>query len=549
MQSESFTTSTEGVLNADVLLVGYGPVGAAMATFLGNLGVKTLVIDKSADILAMPRAIALDNEALRILQQAGLKEDAFEKHVIHEVRMLSPYAGQFGRAITLGCQDGHPRLVTFYQPDLENALRKQSVKSGLVEFMPGFELLTFQQDTSGVTAIIRCSNEMALTVNARYLVGADGAASTVRQLIGQEFEGETFAEDWLIVDACQRQVDDFRHVEFWCNPRLPAPHMPAPGGRERWEFMIPESVSREEALSEAFIHASLKKWVGDTLPIIERKAVYRFHARCAKSFQNGRAFLIGDAAHITPPFVGQGLVAGLRDASNLSWKLARAIRLGPCPQLLESYDAERRPHARKMIGMARMMGRLVMPNTSLKAVLLHNAMAAVRWLPPFRRYVENLQVKPGNCFKQGFFKRQWHLGRSVFLTGGIMPQGLVRLASGEVVWSDDAFVGQFHLLALGVKPHLLLTSTDWSRLLALGVRVVTVLPRGSITRNPDEVEDLQNTFFQSGKIQSMFALIRPDCFVFSQCDTTQLPAMLNSVYEQLEPESLENCVSILRPIL
>ncbi|MGF7111611.1 2-polyprenyl-6-methoxyphenol hydroxylase-like FAD-dependent oxidoreductase [Pseudomonas laurylsulfatiphila] len=203
----------------DVLIVGNGPVGATIAALLGRYGVTTLVLDKLRDIVLMPRAIALDNEALRILQLAGLSEDAFEKIAIPEVRMHSPVLGQFGRADTQGCIDGHPKLVTFYQPDLEGAMRGQVSRLKSVTSLGGFELESLVEEADGVVATVRDENGHSHSVRAQYLIGADGASSRVRALIGQEFEGQTYAEDWLIVDARNRHQSAIDHIEFICDPR------------------------------------------------------------------------------------------------------------------------------------------------------------------------------------------------------------------------------------------------------------------------------------------------------------------------------------------
>ncbi|MDF5954741.1 FAD-dependent monooxygenase [Pseudomonas aeruginosa] len=219
------------------------------------------------------------------------------------------------------------------------------------------------------------------SVRARYLIGADGASSKVRGLIGQEFEGHSYAEDWLIVDACGRERQAIDHVEFICDHRRPTPHMPAPGGRERWEFMLQPGETREQMEDAERIGQLLERWIEPSQLNIERKAVYRFHARCCERFQNGRVFLIGDAAHITPPFVGQGLVAGLRDAANLAWKLAWVLQGRAAPAILDSYDGERRPHAREMIDLAKFMGRLIMPRNAWLALFGHGLMRALSLIP------------------------------------------------------------------------------------------------------------------------------------------------------------------------
>ncbi|MCS6474488.1 FAD-dependent monooxygenase, partial [Burkholderia thailandensis] len=181
------------------------------------------------------------------------------------------------------------------------------------------------------------------------------------------------------------------------------PHMTAPGGRERWEFMLRSSETRDEMESDVRIRELLAPWGGIDDMVIERKAVYRFHARTVDAFGNGRVFLAGDAAHITPPCVGQGLVAGLRDAANLSWKLAWVVKGHAAPRILDSYDQERRPHVKAMIGIAKLMGRLVMPRNAGVAMFTHGLMRLSRVVPPLKNHFDELGSKPKNAFRKGLF--------------------------------------------------------------------------------------------------------------------------------------------------
>lgn len=522
--------SPDTVTQTDILMVGFGPVGATMASFLGRYGVQTLVIDRATDILTMPRAIALDNEALRILQNAGLAEDAFAKHTIREVLMKSPLAGTFGRGNTSGSIDGHPKLVTFYQPELEAALRKNVAKYPKVTPLLGTSLVSFQDHGDHVASVIQLHNGEQRTVRSRFLIAADGASSSIRESLGLSFKGESYAEDWLIVDAINRDTSQMSHVEFICTPKLPTPHMPAPGGRERWEFMLGKGQSREEALDDGFIRKQLKPWVGDGPIDIERKAVYRFHARCSKTFQKGRVFLIGDAAHITPPFVGQGLVAGLRDAANLSWKLAWVLR-GACqPKALSTYDQERRPHANSMINLARRMGGLIMPQSALRALVVHNLMKAARLIEPVRNHLEELEIKPKNQYKRGLFTHKFRPADAGLECGALFPQGLVRNPEGQIAWSDDELGNTISVVGLGVDPHTVLDVTGREAISALGAQVSTIVARkGTRSLANHELEDLENTFLAKTRHKPMVALVRPDRIVMGLCPPAQLGRLLQQV--------------------
>lgn len=493
----------------DVLIVGLGPVGAALANLLGRLGVRVMVVERNAGIPAAPRAIALDNEALRILQWVGLEEGEFDKVGIPHVRMRSPWLGEFARINTLGGLDGHPKLVTFYQPDLERALRDKLKTHESVQLSLGTTLTGFTEHADGVVAQLSEGAERNTECHARYLIGADGASSRIRELIGQHFDGQTYAEDWLVVDA-RRVPRPIDHVEFLCDHRRPTPHMIAPGGRERWEFMLRPGETREQMESDDRIRDLLAPWGIANDMDIERRAVYRFHARAADAFSRGRVFLVGDAAHITPPFVGQGLVSGLRDAANLGWKLAWVVHGRAGASILASYDRERRPHARAMIDMAKFAGRLVMPRNAALALLTHAIMRAIRFIPPLRRHFEELGIKPKNRFAEGLFVS----GRSTarLIRGSLLRQGYVRHANGEITLSDNAFGDSLVLIGFGCDPHPLLDAGLRDRFLAAGGKIVHVAHRGQQVKAPcDRVwEDLEGVFLPGTAPIGWVVMVRPD---------------------------------------
>lgn len=491
----------------DVLIVGYGPVGAALAALLGRYGVQALVVDKLKDVVMLPRAIALDNEALRILQMVGLDDQSFDRIGIQEVRMRCPYMGEFGRVNTQGTIDGHPKLVTFYQPDLEHALRQQVATSDTISVSTETELLDLQQQAQGVVATVRDSQGQQQRLLARYLIGADGARSMVRGLIGQSFEGETYGEDWLIVDAHHREKPSINHVEFICDPRRPTPHMPAPGGRERWEFMLLPDENPADMEQPEQIQKLLTPWATLKDLTVERQAVYRFHARCCESFQKDRVFLVGDAAHVTPPFVGQGLVAGLRDVANLAWKLAWVVHGKANPTILDSYDIERRPHARKMIQLAKLMGKLVMPTSAPRAIAIHGVMRGLRLLPPLRSYFEELKIKPPNRFRKGLFQRA--KSQRGWLRGAQLPQEWLRTDQGLQL-SDDVLGDHLMLVGLGVDPKTFLNAEICKRWETAGGQFLHLGWRGQSSQSDTPFAEIMGNNLMMGASTGWLIVIRPD---------------------------------------
>lgn len=495
--------------SVDVLVVGCGPVGATIANLLGRDGVRVLVIDKATGIFTAPRAIALDNEALRILQLAGVADTDFETVAIPYVRMRSPWLGEFGRVNTLGSLDGHPKLVTFYQPDLERCLRARLAACDTVQTAFDTTLAGLDQQRDHVVATLETAEANRHHVRARYVVGVDGASSLVRQLIGQAFDGKTFAEDWLIVDArhVRKPID---HVEFICDHRRPTPHMMAPGARERWEFMLRPGETRAEMESDTRIRELLAPWGGLDDMEIERKAVYRFHARTVKAFSQGRVFLAGDAAHITPPFVGQGLVAGLRDAANLCWKLASVIQGRAAPRILDTYDQERRPHVTAMIGLAKLMGKLVMPRNAGVALATHGLMRLMRLVPPLRAHFDELGIKPKNAFRRGLFvpgRSKTRLAR-----GTVLPQGWVRGRDGDLRLSDDVFGARVVLIGFGADVGAMLDPAVLTALKAAGGAVVQIAHRGQRLHRAERCcwEDLEGVFMPRAVPFGWATVVRPD---------------------------------------
>ncbi|MFM2415408.1 MAG: hypothetical protein RL385_131 [Pseudomonadota bacterium] len=492
----------------DVLVVGCGPVGAAIGALLGRYGVPTLVIDKTIDVVMAPRAIALDHEALRILQRVGLDDGAFVKQVIPFVRMLSPQAGEFARMDTAGSVDCHAKLVTFYQPDLERALRAKLAQLASVSSCYGAELISFEQTPELVLAQVRDRAGALGTVAARYVVAADGASSAVRQQLGRGFPGKTYPSDWLVVDVRNppRPID---HVEFLCDARRPTPHMVAPGGRERWEFMLHPGEDRAEMERTEKVLALLAPWGITNAADIERKAVYRFHARVCDAFSQGRVFLAGDAAHVTPPFAGQGLVAGLRDAVNLAWKLAWVVQGRAAPEILASYDGERRPHAKQVVALAQSLGRLITPRNRLSASLLHGAVRRARAIPAVRQQIDQLGLKPLPVFRRGLFATTGEGGP--FARGGWLPQGWLHAHGGSALRSDAAARSDLCCIGFGVDPERRLDADTRARFVACGGSFVQFGARsGETPLGPRSYAVAADGPFAAAVREGHVAIARPD---------------------------------------
>lgn len=524
-------------VETDILIAGLGPVGAALANMLGRYGVRAIAFDQATDIFDKPRAIALDNEALRILQMLGVRDGDIATVAIPQVRYHSPIFGCFGRVNTAGIIDGHPMLVTFYQPELESLLRKKLEAYSQVDVRLGTTLVDFTEQADGVVARLTSADGTALSVKSRYLVGADGANSLVRRKMGLEFEGETFEQDWLIVDA-KGVPNPIDHCEFICDPRRPTPHMVAPGGRQRWEFMLFPGEDREQMQRPEAMRELLAPWCNAADIEIERTAVYRFHAREAKAFSKGRCFLMGDAAHITPPFAGQGLVAGLRDVANLAWKLAAVVQAQADVSVLQSYDQERRPHAKKIIKLAKFLGNLVMPQSRTKAFFVHGLMGLMRLLPQTRAYFEDLKIKPDNTFDEGLFYRT--RGGRKLLAGSSFPQGWVRPAwTGRPTLSDEVLGDAWAVIGFGSDPAAACDATLLRQWQGLGGKVWQWCQRAqALHLGPVQarVECLDETFLPRVVPMGWSCIVRPDRCVYAEGPISELNALLARVIGTVQPQ-------------
>jgi len=348
--------------DCDVLIVGGGPTGVTLAILLARRGVSVIVAEKEADIYPLPRAAHIDHEGMRILQEAGVSEA-----VIATSRRASRYDFLNARGELLLRFEGSDRIGPggwpgsnmIHQPSVESALRRELAGLSGARLHNCWTLTGFDDDGQGVAARFDSpAGEQIL--RARYLVGADGARSPVREASGIDFDDLNFEEPWLVVDVL---VDDYSKLPVdnlqICNPERPTTCILMGEGRHRWEFMILPGESAEQVAADASIDKLLEPWNVKQAVRLERKAVYTFRARIAAKWRQGRVLLAGDAAHQTPPFAGQGMCSGLRDAANLAWKLAAVTGGKADDALLDSYQVERAPNLRATIDMAIMMGKTV----------------------------------------------------------------------------------------------------------------------------------------------------------------------------------------------
>ncbi len=348
----------------DVVVVGAGPVGCALSLLLARHGRTVALLERHATPYPLPRAVHFDDETARILQACGL---GAELPALSEPATTYEWRNGDGLAllrfeIPAEGSQGWPGANMFNQPDLEAWLLEHIGSAPTVELAWGHGVVDTGQHVHGAWVDVEPAGGGPRTrVEASYVVGCDGANSTVRQLLGVEFEDRGFYFDWLVVDVALQEprVFDPPNLQV-CDPRRPTTVVSGGPGRRRWEFMCLPGESLESLDEEAAAWAFLAPW--DVRPdnaVLVRHAGYRFRARWATRWHEGRIFLAGDAAHQTPPFAGQGMCAGLRDAVNLAWKLDHVLAHPDADALLDTYDEERIPQAAAVIEMATALGGVI----------------------------------------------------------------------------------------------------------------------------------------------------------------------------------------------
>jgi 3-(3-hydroxy-phenyl)propionate hydroxylase len=429
-----------------VLVVGAGPVGLTAALLLAGRGLEVLVVERHPRPYPLPRGVHLDDEVLRVLQAAGVADAVVARsRPMAGLRLLDGrrrILAEFRRDPAAGVH-GWPQGSFVHQPDLEEVLAAAAEADPQVTVERGVEVTCLRADDEGVTVDL---TDRSVRVSA--VVGCDGANSTVRTLIGTTMRRLGPPDRWLVLD-----IRSSEPLPVWpgahqvCDPARPATFMPVTGDRYRWECRMRPGETVEELTTPAFL-AGLLAPVDPAAVTLERAVEYTFRAEVADRWRSGRVLLAGDAAHLSPPFVGQGLGLGLRDVHQLAWKLAEVIggragddllgragddllgRAGD--DLLDTYQAEREPHARALIGVARLLGRLMTGGGRAGSGARRGVLAVVRRIPVVARLATDSRTPP--LVAGPLVDRRGRAGRR--LAGFLVPQPEV-LVDGRPSRLDD----------------------------------------------------------------------------------------------------------------
>ncbi len=435
----------------DVAVIGYGPTGATAANILGQLGVKVVVIERDADIYNRARAISTDEEVMRIWQSVGLA-DRLQQDMLPD-RPLNFVDADGVPFIDLKISPrgaGHPPQQFLYQPAVDGVLRDGVRRFAHVDVLLERECLRVHPRDDGVELMLAdLRTDTVQRIHASYVIAADGGSSPTRGQLGVGYTGRTYSERWVVIDTkLLKQWDGHDRLRFHCNPDRPTVDCPTPLDHHRWEYPARTGELEQDLLRHDAIWKVLNDQ-GITHQNVEilRAVIYSHHVRVADRWRVGRIFLAGDAAHAMPPWIGQGMSAGVRDAGNLCWKLAAVVK-GQAPDaLLDSYQAERKPHVTDVTRRACLAGRVITERNRAVAVVRNHVLRAFSRVPMLSARMEKLTWIPAARYRAGFFCTARH--RAV---GWQIPQPWVTGADGAKVRFDDVLGGQWAIVHIGERP-------------------------------------------------------------------------------------------------
>lgn len=492
----------------DVAVIGYGPTGVTAANLLGALGLRVVVLERDAEVFARARAISTDEEVVRIWQRVGLAERLKQDMLADRPLDFVDARGRtFLSASPTPRGHGHPPQMFIYQPVLEQVLREGVDRFPNVEVLLRRECLRVRQDAEGVElTVLDTGDESVRQIRAAYVIAADGGSSPTRAQLNVGYEGRTYEDRWVVIDTeMLKPWPDHDRLRFRCDPARPAVDCPTPLGHHRWEFPILPGDDPEHLTSDDAIHALVSRYgIGRDSIRILRATVYSHHVRFAARFRVGRVFLAGDAAHAMPPWIGQGMAAGVRDAANLCWKLAAVLR-GELPEAaLDSYEAERRPHVREVTKRAVFVGRIITERRRAVTRVRDSVLPVLGRIPGFADWLQGSNWIPVAHYADGLQAKP-----RAKASGHQIPQPWVTSSDGKRVRLDDVLGGRWVLLhASPLVPQAPQPAWD-------GVPALHVLPAGSQPAEGSIVDSDEVLLPWMSKHRAGSLALRPDAYVYA----------------------------------
>lgn len=532
------------IQHTQVVIVGGGPNGIAAAHHMGLYGLDCVVLETATDILPYPRAVGMDDEALRVLQTVGVAEDAHRDMISHvPLRYYNARGTCFAEVKPTSVDNGWPMRNLFMQQLLEATMREHLARRPNVDLRLGHEMTELVQDEAGVTLTVKQPDGELYGLRAQVVVGADGGRSSVRKLLGLELVGLTHPRKWVVVDAVNDELDA-PYTALHANPQRPFVCIQLPYRQRRWEFMLMEDEDEDTMCEEGNIRRLIRAHIGDAVEQLEiiRIRAYTHNSRVAQRFVKGRVALIGDAAHITPPWAGQGLNSGLRDVGNLCWKVAMVVLGRADAAILQTYDTERRGHATDLITLADNMGAVLGMTNPLVAGVRDWLFQAVDTVDSLREHLLEFRFKPRAILTQGLVHHERPLDvREEDQVGQLFIQPWVEDAQGRRQRLDDVLGPWYAVIGFRTNPIAHLSEQAKAAWQALDTRFVQVnrSRSGYARHQPLQtegvvcVEDVDNRLEQwFGQVRDTVVVVRPDRFVAAITTPERLEATLAKLQRQ-----------------
>ncbi|MGE2836985.1 bifunctional 3-(3-hydroxy-phenyl)propionate/3-hydroxycinnamic acid hydroxylase [Mycobacterium sp. SMC-4] len=527
-------TSTAQLTDVDVVIVGAGPSGLTLANILGQQKIRTLVVDERDTLIDYPRGVGLDDEALRTFQSIGLVDNVLPHTVPNQIlRFFDGDRKLLAEMAPPDARFGWPKRNGFVQPMVDAELFAGLGRFDTVDVRFGHRMSNCTDDGDVVTVEFADGQP---PVTARYVVGCDGGRSATRRLMGVSFDGTTSSTRWLVVD-CANDPLGHPNSEVGADPRRPYVSIAIAHGIRRFEFLIHPHETDEQADDPAFV----RQMLGQLVPYPERvdmirHRVYTHHSRIAGSFRKGRLLLAGDAAHLMPVWQGQGYNSGIRDAANLGWKLAAVVSGQAGDALLDTYDVERRKHARAMIDLSTMVGRVISPTNRRVAALRDRVIHAASVVPTLKRYVLEMRFKPMPRYLQGAVHHAQPASPNS-PTGTLFIQPRVDTRDRSDVRLDDVIGPGFAVLCWSNNIRAVLGEAAFSRWKALGATFIEARPMTQLHWTGHDDPDVVVIGDRTGALKSWFDVytdsvlfLRPDRCIAGACIAQRAPEVSQALF-------------------
>jgi 3-(3-hydroxy-phenyl)propionate hydroxylase len=538
----------DGFDGFDVVVVGAGPVGLTLANILGLQGVRTLVVEERTTLIDYPRGVGLDDEALRTFQAIGLVDRILPHTVPNQIlRFVDAKRRVLAEMAPADARFGWPKRNGFVQPLVDAELLSGLDRFEHVDVRWGRPMTSCVEAGDAVTVELGGDGGLS-SVRARYVVGCDGGRSATRRLMGVSFDGTTSPTRWLVVDIAN---DPLGHPnsEVGADPQRPYASISIAHGIRRFEFMIHADETDEQAEDPAFLARMLASLVPypDRVEVI-RHRIYTHHSRIAGAFRRGRLLLAGDAAHLMPVWQGQGYNSGIRDAANLGWKLAAVVSGYADDALLDTYDVERRKHARAMIDLSTMVGRVISPTNRRLATVRDLMVRSASIVPSLKRYVLEMRFKPMPRYEHGAVVHAvvpaklvpQRPGRTDSPVGTLFIQPVVDTREHQNVMLDNVLGGWFAVLCWNNNPREILDAAAFANWKALGATFVAARPLGQLHWTGHDDPDVVVIGDRGGDLKAWFdsheesvLFLRPDRCIAGACIAQLAPELSTLLFDVL----------------